>query len=38
VLRLVRLHQDLLNRRTPAGGTLRVTLSPGLSAYSFTFG
>jgi hypothetical protein len=28
----------LLNRRTPAGGTLRVTLSPGLSASSFTFG
>jgi cytochrome c biogenesis protein CcdA/thiol-disulfide isomerase/thioredoxin len=28
----------LLDRSTQGSGTLRVTLSPGLSAYSFTFG
>lgn len=28
----------LLNRATPERGSLQVTLSPGLSAYSFTFG
>ncbi|MFI9272079.1 cytochrome c biogenesis protein DipZ [Kitasatospora sp. NPDC052896] len=28
----------LLNRSTPERGSLQVTLSPGLSAYSFTFG
>jgi cytochrome c biogenesis protein CcdA/thiol-disulfide isomerase/thioredoxin len=28
----------LLNRKTPGHGTLVVSLSPGLSAYSFTFG
>ena len=28
----------LVGRRTPEQSTLRITLSPGLSAYSFTFG
>jgi cytochrome c biogenesis protein CcdA/thiol-disulfide isomerase/thioredoxin len=28
----------LVGQKTPGGGTLKVTLSPGLNAYSFTFG
>ena len=28
----------LVSQKSPGSGTLKVTLSPGLNAYSFTFG